>query len=138
MLSLGPFSFFMPWALAGFFVLPLVWWLVRFLPPSPRRILFPAVRFLSNAEQDQPSSRSAVWWILLLRLAMVGALVLAASEPVYRPQAPLDATGPVVIVVDDGWAAAGNWAARQETAGALIVRAEREDRGVEAPYGTGS
>jgi len=141
MLGLGPVSFFAPWALAGAVALPVVWWLVRFLPPSPRRIRFPAVRFLRNAEQDQPSARSAVWWILLIRLAMVSALILAAAEPVYRPQAPLGASGPVVVIVDDGWAAADNWLARKDTARALILRAEREDRGVvlipTAPASTG-
>ena len=130
MLSLGPIGFFAPWALLGLIALPVVWWLVRFLPPSPRHVRFPAARFLFNADRDQPQQRSSVWWILLIRLLAVTAVVIAAAEPVVRPEASLQSSGPVVIVIDDGWASAPSWSTRRETARSLLARAEREDRSI--------
>lgn len=130
MLSLGPVGFFAPWALLGLAALPVVWWLVRFLPPSPRHVWFPAARFLFNADRDQPQQRSSVWWILAMRLIAVAAIIIAAAEPVAQPEASLEASGPVVIVMDDGWAAAPGWSTRRDIARNLVSRAEREDRPV--------
>lgn len=130
MMSLGPIGFFAPWAMIGLVSLPVVWWLVRFLPPSPRHVLFPAVRFLMNAEQDQQQHRSSMWWILAIRLLAFTLLILAAAGAVIRPQGALDATGPVVLIVDDGWSAASNWEAKQNLALNLAGRAERDNRPV--------
>ncbi|MEQ8665713.1 MAG: DUF4159 domain-containing protein [Rhodospirillales bacterium] len=130
MWSLGPIGFFAPWALLGLAALPLVWWLVRFLPPSPRHVRFPASRFLFNADRDQPQQRSSIWWILLMRLVAVAAVIVAAAEPVAQPEAALESSGPVVIVIDDGWSAAPGWSTRRDIARSLIARAEREDRPV--------
>lgn len=130
MLSVGPIGFFAPWALIGLLSLPVVWWLVRFLPPSPKHVLFPAARFLMNAERDQQQQRSSMWWILAMRLLAFTLLILAAADPVVRPQGALESSGPVVIVVDDGWAAAPGWETKRDLALGLVARAEREDRPV--------
>src|SRR3546814_10337516 len=44
--------------------------------------------------------------------------------------ARLAGSGPVVLVVDDGWSAARFWPARQTAADNLLAQAEREDRPV--------
>jgi len=130
MLSLGPIGLFAPWALLGLVSLPVVWWLVRFLPPSPKHVMFPAARFLMNAERDQQQHRSSMWWVLAMRILAFTLLILAAADPVVRPQGALDSSGPVVIVIDDGWSAAPGWQAKRDLALGLVSRAEREDRPV--------
>jgi len=130
MVSLGALSFFTPWALAGFLVLPVVWWIVRLTPPRPRRTRFPAIRLLSKIDSSHQSSKSYPWWLLVLRLLTVSALIVAAAGPVFNPQSPVQATGPLVLIVDDGWAAANDWQARIDYLENLNIQAERQGRGV--------
>ena len=41
-----PLSFTEPLLLAGLVSLPLLWWLLRVMPPRPRRVDFPPTRLL--------------------------------------------------------------------------------------------
>ena len=43
---IGSVAFVAPWLLAGFAVLPILWWLLRAVPPAPGRRVFPGVRLL--------------------------------------------------------------------------------------------
>ncbi|HEY2110196.1 MAG TPA: BatA domain-containing protein, partial [Dongiaceae bacterium] len=45
-MGLGSLSFISPWLLVGLAALPLLWWLLRLTPPTPRRVSFPAIRLL--------------------------------------------------------------------------------------------
>ena len=51
-------------------------------------------------------------WLLLLRLLLATLLVVALAGPVLNPEPELSGNGPLVLVVDDGWAAAPNWEER--------------------------
>src|SRR5690606_19319419 len=41
-----PLAFTAPWILLGLIALPLLWWLLRLVPPRPRRVAFPPTRIL--------------------------------------------------------------------------------------------
>ena len=69
-------------------------------------------------------------WLILLRMLLAALVIVAVAHPLLNPQARLAATGPIVLVVDDGWAAAHDWPARQAALGELLAEAEREDRQV--------
>ena len=67
MLSLGTLTFLSPWILAGLIALPILWWLLRAIPPSPRTQVFPGVRLLLGLEDEERQSDKTPWWLLLLR-----------------------------------------------------------------------
>ncbi|MGL4280647.1 MAG: BatA domain-containing protein, partial [Albidovulum sp.] len=46
MLILGPIGFTLPWLLWGLVVLPVLWLLLRAVPPAPIRRRFPGVALL--------------------------------------------------------------------------------------------
>ncbi len=50
------------------------------------------------------------------------------AGPVLQPAARLGGSGPVLIAVDDGWAAAVDWRERLATLDGLLEQAEREGR----------
>lgn len=128
MLTLGPLGFATPWALAALPLLPALWWWLRQLPPAPRTVIFPAVRLLAGLKPPETRPARAPWWLLLLRLALLVALLLALAGPVLHPAETLAGRGPLVLVLDNGWAAAPHWSARQEAVRGWINRAERENR----------
>jgi hypothetical protein len=74
--------------------------------------------------QEQPDKTP--WWLMLLRLAIAALVILGVSHPFFAPGQSVGISNtPLLIVVDDTWAAAKNWIDRK-TALADIVNASRE------------
>jgi hypothetical protein len=130
MLNLGALAFAAPWALALAIVLPVIWWLLRLLPPSPKLIRFPAIRLLLGLKPEEETPHKLPLWLAILRLLLVALMIAALAKPLLNPAGDLEGSGPLVLVIDDGWAAAPGWRQRQEHIGALIDKAERADRNV--------
>ncbi|MEM8949121.1 MAG: DUF4159 domain-containing protein [Pseudomonadota bacterium] len=130
MLNLGLIGFTQPWLLALLVILPALWWLLRVTPPSPRLIRFPAVRFFLGLEPEEETSARTPLWLLVLRLLLASLLILALAGPIWNPEAEIDGDGPLVMVVDDGWAAAPGWSKRVEAMERLTERAVRQNREV--------
>ena len=130
MILFGSLALVNPFVLLGLFLLPLIWRLLRFTPPRPKRVGFPAIRLLLGLKAEQQTSRKAPWWLVLLRLCIVALILIAAARPVLNPSESLDGSGPLLLVIEDGWSAAPSWDVRQRAALELIDRAGRRDRSV--------
>jgi hypothetical protein len=128
MLSLGAFAFAAPGMLALLLVLPVIYWLLRLIPPLPKLVRFPAIRLLIGLEPSEQTPMKMPWWLLLLRLLLATALILAVARPLLNPQAELPGKGPLLLVIDDGWSSAPGWTTRIAHAERLIQRAERAGR----------
>ncbi len=130
MLTLGSLTFAAPWLLAALAALPILWWLLRLTPPSPRRIAFPPIRLLFLLRPKEETPHRTPWWLILLRLIIAALVIAGLAQPLWNANFGFPRTGPVMIVLDDGWAAAHGWDERKEAAHNLIDRAERNGRQV--------
>jgi hypothetical protein len=119
-----PLTFGTPFILAALLVLPLLWWLLRVTPPLPRRTVFPPLRLLRGLEDEEQTPAATPWWLLLLRLLAAALLIVALADPLLGRAPQLTAQGPLVLVVDNGWAAAEDWDARQELIADLLHGAQ--------------
>jgi Domain of unknown function (DUF4159)/Aerotolerance regulator N-terminal len=128
MLAFGSFAFAAPWLLVALGGLPIIWWLLRVTPPAPRRVAFPAIRLLLGLVPREETPARTPWWLILLRMALAAVVIVAVAHPLVNPQARLAATGPIILVVDDGWAAAHDWPARQAALVDVLGEAAREGR----------
>ena len=128
MLSLGTLAFAAPGMLALLLVLPVIYWLLRLIPPLPRLVRFPAIRLLIGLEPSEQTPMKMPLWLLILRLLLATFLILAVARPLLNPQAELPGKGPLLIVMDDGWSAAPGWSTRVAHAERLIQSAERAGR----------
>src|ERR1700733_1993642 len=128
MLSLGGFAFASPWLLLGFLVVPALWWLLRVTPPAPRIMAFPAIRLLLGLVPPEETPARTPLWLILMRMVLATLLILALARPLLNPTAALPGNNTLLLVVDDGWAAASDWAARQRAMTELVERADREGR----------
>lgn len=124
MTSLGALTFAAPWLLLGLLALPVLWWLLRLMPPAPRRLSFPAIRLLFGLKPKEETPDRTPWWLVLLRVALAGLVIVALAHPLIDA-ADRPGRGPLVLAIDDGWAAAARWGARVEAIEAAIGRAER-------------
>ncbi len=131
-MSFAGFAFLNPLLLFGLLSLPVIWWLLRTVPPAPRRVVFPATRILVGLENTEKQSDTTPWWLMLIRLLAATLLILALAEPVLNPtrKTALIGSGPVVLVVDNGWASAARWSERSRLLERLVVEAEAQGRAV--------
>jgi hypothetical protein len=126
-----PLSFAEPFLLLGLLSLPVLWWLLRVMPPRPRRIEFPPTRLLFDIAPKEETPSRTPWWLTLLRLLAAALVIIAAAGPIWNPQTGLAGSrAPLVILLDDGWSAASSWEARMKAADELIANADNDRRGV--------
>jgi hypothetical protein len=126
-----PLAFASPWLLLALAGLPVIWWLLRVTPPAPRRIGFPPIRLLRGLVPREETPARTPLWLILLRMAIAALVILAVAHPLLHPQKRLPGgRGPLVLVIDNGWAAAADWPARQAALKSLLSEAEREGRPV--------
>ncbi len=126
-----PLAFAQPLVLLGLLSLPVLWWLLRLVPPRPRRIDFPPTRLLFDIAPREETPARTPWWLTLLRVARAARGIQAAAGPMWNPPiAASHANGPLALLIDDGWSAASTWDARLRTADDLLARAESDGRGV--------
>ena len=113
MFSLGPLGFTAPWLLLGLLALPLLWLVLRAVPPAPLRQRFPAVALLLGLEDQSQQTARTPWWLLLLRSLIAAAVLIGFAGPILNPgQRPASGNGPLLILVDATWADARDWEAR--------------------------
>ncbi len=126
-----PLSFTEPWLLAGLIALPALWWLLRVIPPRPMKVNFPPTRLLLDIKPREETPSRTPWWLTLLRLLAAALVIFAAAGPVWNPnQAATASSGPLVILLDDGWSAAASWQERIRSADELISHADATRRAI--------
>ena len=127
MALLQALTFTTPVALAGLLLLPVIWWLLRFTPPKPQTVKFPPLRLLLELVSKHEQPDKTPWWLMLLRLAIAALVILGVSHPLYTAgQSAAGNNAPLLIVVDDTWAAAKDWNLRRTMLGEIVNQA-RED-----------
>jgi len=131
-----------PWVLLALAALPLLWWLLRITPPSPKTESFPAIRLLMGLSAAEETPARTPWWLLALRMLAAALVIFGLARPVLDAGTSMDGNGPLVLVVDNGWAAAPDWSRRIAAANGALDRAERAGRDVvllaTAPSETGT
>src|SRR6185369_2308508 len=120
-----PLGFAQPLVLLGLLSIPVLWWLLRLIPPQPRRIDFPPTRLLFEIKPKEETPQRTPWWLTLLRLTLATIVIIAEAGPLWNP--PVETTSakaPLALLIDDSFVAAGTWDARMRSAEDLIARAE--------------
>ena len=129
MITIGSIGFLQPWILAALAALPAIWWLLRFTPPSPHVVVFPPTRLLKDLKTTEETPAHSPWWLTALRMLLAALIILALARPVLNPDRQTFAgTGPLVLIIDNGWASAAHWPERREAIEAAIDRAGRDGR----------
>jgi hypothetical protein len=129
MITIGSIGFMQPWILAALVALPAIWWLLRFTPPSPNLVVFPPTRLLKDLKSTEETPAYSPWWLTALRMLLAAVIILALARPVLNPdRESFVGEGPLLLVIDNGWASAAHWAERRDAIEAAIDRASRDGR----------
>ena len=131
MTVLGGIGFTAPWLLLALLALPILWLILRAVPPAPIRRRFPGVALLLGLKDDESVSDRTPWWLLLLRMLAVAAIILGLAGPVLNPNTTQSTgSGPLLIVLDGSWAGATRWTEQTQAIDAQLTRASRAGRTV--------
>jgi hypothetical protein len=127
---LGPIGFTTPALLLGLVALPILWLILRAVPPAPIRRRFPGVALLLGLKDEEHQTDRTPWWLLLLRMAAVAAAIVGFAGPVLDPEPERLGEGPLLVLVDGTWADARDWPRRVARIEELIGEAGRAGRPV--------
>src|SRR5208337_3500386 len=105
-----------------------LYFLLRVTPPVPRRALFPPLRLLIGLKSNETQPARTPWPILALRLAVGALIILAMAQPLWNSLGGLVGSGPLLVLVDDGWAAAPTFERRMAFARQRLDGAARSGR----------
>ncbi|GIT91675.1 LytTR family transcriptional regulator [Jannaschia pagri] len=121
-------AFTTPLLLAALVALPILWWLLRAVPPAPIKRRFPGIVLLLGLKDDESQTATTPWWLLALRIIALAAAIIGFSGPVLNPRTGATGTGPLLIVMDASWASARDWPARMARVDEILRDAARAGR----------
>ena len=127
---LGPVGFTAPWLLLGLLALPILWLLLRAVPPAPLKRRFPGVALLLGLTDDEVETDRTPWWLMLLRMLVVTALIVGLAGPVLNPRVNGGGSGALLVVMDASWASASDWSVRMGRVAQALDAAETDGRPV--------
>ena len=125
-MTFGGLTFLAPLTLLGLLALPIIWWILRVTPPSPKKESFPPLRILQDVVTEEETPDSTPIWLLLFRILMGAIIAIALARPILQ-QADGITTRPLTLVIDDSWDAAPNWSNVIREAEAKISDARRKN-----------
>ena len=128
MWSIGPIGFVSPWLLLGLIALPILWILLRAVPPAPIRRRFPGVALLLGLTDDETQTDRTPWWLLLLRMVAIAAAIIGFAGPVLNPQPENAGDGPLLVLMDGTWADASDWGRRMDRVDVVLQEAAQTGR----------
>ena len=123
-----PLAFAAPAVLAALIGLVGLYFLLRVTPPTPHRAIFPPLRLLIGLNPNETTPARTPWPILALRLAIGALIILAMAEPLWNSFVALSGSGPLLVLIDDGFAAAPDWDKRVDFARERAAAAARSGR----------
>ncbi len=121
-------AFTAPVLLLALVVLPILWWLLRAVPPAPIRRRFPGIVLLLGLRDEESQTATTPWWLLLLRMLALAAVIIGFAGPILNPRQAGTGTGPLLVVMDASWASARDWPARMAKVEQMLRDAARAGR----------
>jgi hypothetical protein len=125
-----PLAFAAPAVLVALVGLGVLYYVLRVTPPAPRRVQFPPLRLLMGLTARETEAARTPWPILALRLAVAALIIVAMAQPLWRNVAAFSGSGPLLVLIDDGWPAAPTFEKRIEFARQEAGHAFRSGRTV--------
>lgn len=129
-MNINQLSLLAPEWLSFLLILPVIWWLLRLLPPLPQKIILPSVMLLRGLVTTVKTPETPPVWLLILRLLSITLIIIAFAKPVIDAHPMSIDKGGLLILLDNDWAAARDWDARLEYLRNSLHEMERQKRDV--------
>jgi len=121
-------NFLSPILLWALLLLPILWWLLRAVPPAPIRAKFPGILLLLGLKNKETTPDRTPWWLLVLRILALAAAIIGFAGPVLNPTDTQGSAKNLVILMDASWASADSWHKRQAKLTEVLRSADQDNR----------
>ncbi len=121
-------SFVSPILLWALVLLPILWWLLRAVPPAPIRAYFPGILLLLGLKDKETTPDRTPWWLLALRIGALAATIIGFAAPILNPTDVKPSSNNLVILIDSSWASAPDWKQRQEKLTEVLRAADQNNQ----------
>ena len=97
-MSFAGVTFLAPLVLLGLLTLPIVWWILRISPPTPRGQIFPPLRILEGVRSEEETPSGTPLWLLLFRLFMVALVAFGLAQPIIKAASSETLSRPTILI----------------------------------------
>ena len=110
------------WTLA---IVPIVYFIVKSLPPIPKSFNFSTFYLIENINNNTTVKKSCPIWLLLLRLLLIILVIIYFSKPFLNNSKIDKKIENYFVFADMGWSTAANWEKYKSTMLGIMQEAER-------------
>ncbi|MBL4750061.1 MAG: DUF4159 domain-containing protein, partial [Amylibacter sp.] len=121
-------SYLTPGLLWALLLLPILWWLLRAVPPAAVQAKFPGILLLLGLKDKETTPDRTPWWLLALRILALAAAIIGFAGPVLNPDNAQGRADKLVILMDASWASADDWGRRQAKLTEILRSADQDGR----------
>jgi hypothetical protein len=121
-------SYLSPALLWALLLLPILWWLLRAVPPAAVRAKFPGILLLLGLKDKETTPDRTPWWLLALRILALAAAIIGFAGPVLNSDTAQGRANKLVILMDASWASADDWSKRQAKLTEVLRSADQDGR----------
>ena len=121
-------QFASPLILLALAILPMIWLLLRAVPPIPVERAFAAVTLLLGLKDKDQVSERTPWWLLLMRIIALGAIIFGLAKPELRYGETSFTQDRMLIVLDGGFAHEKFAQGHREQIESLLSSAETDQK----------
>ena len=113
-----------PMVLTALIGLPVLWVILRALPPKPKTVIFSAVTLLQGLKDRETTAAKTPLWLIILRSIAVAAVIIALAGPRIDRGDIAHAPNDTLILLDGGWAMAQHADAARDYVVTMLRAAE--------------
>ena len=115
-------------ALTSVISLPILFFILKFYPPSPKRANFSSLFLLKDIVVKNTAKSKYPIWLLIYRLLICLLVILFFSKPYITKDSDIENYKNYVIIADNGWSIANNWENYKNIIKQISLQAESKNK----------
>ena len=117
-------------ALIGLISLPIIFYIIRFYPPTPKQKDFSSLFLLKDIISKSSSKSKFPIWLLIFRLLICMLIILFFSDPFISNSKKNTEVKNYIIIADNSWSIANNWQNFKQILNKISLEAESNGKEV--------
>jgi len=119
------------YALLGLLALPLVFFIVKLFPPTPKKFFFSSFFLINKIEKVSVTKKKFPLWLIIFRIILITLIILFFCKPYLNISENKNSTETVknyIIVADIGWSISKEWDKFKNIVNAISIEAEKQNK----------
>ena len=115
-------------AFSGLITLPIIFLLIKYYPPKPKKRVYSSFFLLKNIINRNTIKTNFPLWLLLFRLLICFLIILFFSDPYFKKDQQTENYENYIIISDNAWSKASNWQNYKNIVKEISLEAENNSK----------